>query len=186
MLRYLIKHKNNKYLPENDIMDILKEFGITKEDKEYTMKALIVADKSNIVYGANGMCSLKYNPKTIKMYEYNEKTYKILKELFKYKVILEVNIKNIDSSYILDMQNYNSVKNTYEMIKLHDIDIKDDKELINYAVTKLFPRKRLVIHSIRLGKKAFPGSKITQFKLTCMECFDTELITSLRTIKDTK
>lgn len=177
------KPKILKMLPEQDIMVTLKKFGITKEDTELNMVALTVVDREKVSILSDGTIQFLKKPTKLYFYENNKDTYNILEEIYSDKIVVQASIKDIDKSLLLDTENYNSVKNTYEIARQSGHNIANDKELIEYATDKKFPPIRYVKIQQRLGKEAFKGSKVKQYKINCIICYDTDLVLSIKKVK---
>lgn len=169
-------------IPEQDIMVTLKEFNVTKEEDGYSMAGLIVVDKNNIV-NEDGKMWFKEKPERITIYENNERTCNILKEVFANRGIFRVRIKQVSDTLVLDMFNYKSVKRIYNVSQNLGKSIKSDNELVHFATSELTPRVRFVKLKKNLGEKAFEGSNVHKYSLNCMICYDAEMILEMETIQ---
>jgi hypothetical protein len=163
-----------KSLPENDIMAALKDFGVTQDNGAITMIGLAALDKNNIIKSSDGSLTFKRKPSQIEIYKYNDSN--VLRQCFPNKEIVEIAVNDLDKSMVLDFTDYNSVINTYTEAVANGEIISNDRDLLNYAIHKRLPRKRLVITKRGLGNKAFKGSRITKYKVECTTCYDADLI----------
>jgi hypothetical protein len=171
-----------KSLPENDIMTALKDFGVTQDNGDITMIGLIALDKNNINKANDGTITFKNKPSQIEIYKHNDSN--VLRQCFPHKEIVEIAIKNLDKNMILNFTDYNYVVNTYTEAIANNEIISSDSDLLNYAIHKRIPRKRLIIIKRGLGNKAFEGSRVTEYKVECATCYDTDLILSMRAYKN--
>ena len=158
--------------PELDIMIILNNFIISKELTYYTMRGLIVVDENDIV-SHNNEVIFRNIPKEIRIFQYKKETYNILKKVYSNKKIIKVSLGinlKCEPNIILDMEDYTSVRSAYELAKQAGITLSSDKELLDYAVNRMVPKKKLVKLQKYLGKKAFEGSRVAQYKVVCIMC----------------
>lgn len=188
LIKYIInKYTNNKVLnllPEEDILVTLKDFNVTREDTEINMNGLTFVDKNNIVELTDGTILFKKKPDKLYIFPYNESAYKILSELQNASSkIVQVAIKDLDKNIAIDVESYSCMKNLYEIAKANGVEVKTDAELVDYAINTMCPPKRLIKLHRNLGKKAFEGSKISEYKIQCIICYDVDLVLGIKAIK---
>jgi hypothetical protein len=167
-----------KSLPESDIMTTLKDFNVTQDNGDITMIGLAALDKNNIIKSSDGTITFKNKPSHIEIYTYNDNN--ALRQCFPNKEIVEIAVNKLDKSMILDFTDYDSVVNTYTEAIANNETISNDNDLLNYAIHKRLPHKRIVILERDLGDKAFEGSRVTKYKVTCAICYDADLILAMK------
>lgn len=174
-------------MKKDNLHDILsltineEEIFMPAKDNTYA-NCLAVLSSSDIIETDKSMM-LNLNKQEIELYEYNKEAYKILKEVYKKKEVIGVKIL-YTSSIILNMMDYNSVKETYELLKLSHHIPKNDKELILFSKKYAIPQKQLLIMQISLGGLAFPNSKVSKYKVRKIICMNTKLIQSVYRITE--
>lgn len=166
-------------LPEKDIMETLKDFRTTEENNmnntENTEVGLVVLDEKDIIETDTQTIKLNPNLTRVAIYQYNKATYNILTKVFSNKVIIRVEFIRTQD-IILDMTYYESVKNTYNILSKLNYKVESDNDLITLATQKIVPNKKLVVIHKQLGNLAFPNSKVKQYKLKAVYCYDLSLI----------
>ncbi len=163
----------SKYL-KNTIHNIKNKEAFDINNTIQVSKGLIVLEKS-MVERINNTVYLKQATDQLYIYPYEKDTYNILKEVFPTKKICRITFQ-YNESITLDFTNYNSIQDTYNILRKQGYSIENDKELIAKATQKLIPRKRIIRMKQKLGQKAFEGSSIKQYELTVLKCLDRGLI----------
>lgn len=173
--------RKNKILKLLHKLSIIKSMNCTQNTFDFSqddidiVEVLAVLKSEDIVLTHNNTIKLAESVKDIVLYEYNRKTFNILNSLYKNAIILHIDIRYTEA-ITLDTTSYESVVDTYAVLKAYGYEVKNDKELIELAKTKIIPRKKLIIHTASLGKAAFEGSHVKQYRLPVMHCYDVNLI----------
>ena len=115
----------------------------------------------------------------VEIFSVTKENYDILKQLYPDKEILSVQFQIIPN-ICLDMTSYEYVKYTYNVLKQKGFVPKDDSELISLATTQMSPGKTMVIRYQEMGPTAFENSKVYQYRVKCIRCYD---LTKLSNIK---
>lgn len=115
----------------------------------------------------------------VEIFSVTKENYDILKQLYPDKEILSVQFQIIPN-VCLDMTSYEYVKYTYNVLRQKGFTPKDDSELISLATTQMSPGKTMVILHREMGPAAFENSKIYQYRVKCIRCYD---LTKLSNIK---
>lgn len=176
--RHIRLHTQSK----NDTIDPLEDFNLQLQENEFmgknsiqnTETGLIAIDSKHIIETDNSI-KLSGDIKDICIYPSNKDTYNILKEIYPSKRILQIEFI-YTQDIVLNMTSYKSVKDTYEILKKLNHTPKSDNELIDLAKHIIIPNKKLVIAHKMIGKTAFPNSKVKQYRLNTVYCYDLELI----------
>lgn len=169
-----------KVLTEPDIMITLKDFGVIMEDTGDMWSGLTIVNKNDVTITSNGAVIFKNMPSKIHIFGNSKDIYDILKEKNEEGLIVQVSLKSISEEMILDAENYNSVRNIYVIAKNAGINIKNDNDLLSYAVNKMTPRKRFVKLKKSIGKKAFEGSNVSKYNVDCIICYDIDFILEMK------
>lgn len=176
----MIHRKKLHLLPEKDIIETLSDFNIQEDIyMNNTNTGLIVLDERDIL--KTDTTIIKLNPDIKNLTIYPNSTYNILSEVFSNKQIIKVEFIRTQD-IILDMTSYESVKNTYSILNKLGYTVDSDKDLINLALNKLVPNKKLLVTQKQLGKPAFHNSKVRQYKFKVIYCYDTSLIVKAESV----
>lgn len=180
---FKLKRKKLKYYSDYDIMTSLKGFGIS-EGSDEVMGGLVIIDKDNIQPFKDNKITFKVLPEKVIIFESTKEAYNILKSITSSdKIICRITNSKDDLKYAtLDSENYKSVQEIYNRALQDNMTIKNDKELIKYAVHQMQPSMKFVKVTKQLGKEAFPGSKVKQYKLKCLICYYPKLVDILEPI----
>ncbi len=167
----LLKYLKNTIYNKKD----KEAFGMNQYNNNVQVnKGLIVIDKS-MLERSNNVIYLKQATDQLYIYPYEKNTYNILKEVFPTKKICRITF-HYNESITLDFTNFNSIQDTYNILRKQGYSIQNDQELIDKATHKLTPRKRLIRMRKGIGKRAFEGSKVKQYELIVLKCLDRGLI----------
>ena len=177
----IFKHRALKLLPEKDIIDSLNDTPeqFFSEDTGMSDKQILECiasvPKSNIIETQDGKLALKQFDDYIELFKYTQPNICMLQELYPNQQIIKVKIL-CEKDKTIDMREYNSVKNTYNLLKEVGSTPDNDKELIELSRTKLIPTKDIVFIQRKLGPRAFPNSKTTMYTATSIICYNKHLI----------
>ncbi len=142
-------------------------------------EGLIVLDKAQIQYTDVQSVQIKSSVPYVDVFSVTKENYDILKQLHPDKEILTVQFQIIPN-ICLDMTSYEYVKYTYNVLKQKGFEAKDDNEFISMATTHLSPPKTMVIMYREMGATAFDNSKVYQYRIKCIRCYD---LTKLSNVK---
>lgn len=142
-------------------------------------EGLIVLDKDQIQYTDVQSVQIKTSVPYVDVFSVTKENYDILKQLHPDKEILTVQFQIIPN-ICLDMTSYEYVKYTYNVLKQKGFEAKDDNALIALATTEMSPNKTMVIFYQEMGPTAFDNSKVYQYRIKCIRCYDLTKLSNLK------
>lgn len=186
----MLLHKSRilKLLPEKDIIESLNDTPeqFFSEDTgmpdKQILECIAVQPKSNCIESKDKTIRLKEFSDYIELYKNTPNNKSMLQDLYPNLQLLEIKII-CNKESVLDMRDYNSVKNTYTLLYEIGLQPSNDKEMVELARTKLTPSKDIVFIQRKLGPKAFQNSKTTMYTATSIICYNKHLILEITDIK---